>query len=262
MARARINKLVTDLSTMHRMLGIGAVLRYLGALARSAPTILRAGNMLSADAAMGQGLFQVRHPAATVVLPGSTFSGIREIYLRDVYGMAETLQVSDGGLIVDLGANVGNFTVLALKSKPNARAVAVEANKDFAAPFNETMKRNGVNDRVQLCRAFIGSEGKVQRSVAADPRYADCEWIDEETLLARYNITEIDLLKVDIEGSEFAFLNPASRMLDISRQVAVEIHGFAGDATKFLAALEAKGFKIFSVDWDGDCCIALARSNA
>lgn len=173
--------------------------------------------------------------------------------------MADTLRVSDGGVIVDLGANVGNFTVLALASNSTARAIAVEANKDFKLPFDETMQRNGVADRVQLCRAFVGSECAVQRDVANDPRYESVEWLDEATFLARYEIAAIDLLKIDIEGSEFAFLHPSSRLFDVSRQVAVEVHGFAGDAEDFLAHLQAKGFSIRTVDWDGDSCIALAQ---
>lgn len=262
MAKSYINKLLSDFSTMRQMLGLPVMLRYVGALASKSPTILRERNMMSADRAMGDGLFKVRHPAATVTLPGSTFSGIREIYLRDVYGMTDTLKVADGGLVVDLGANVGNFSVLALASNPTARAIAVEANKEFAAPFAATMKRNGVADRAQLCRAFIGSEGEVQRSVADDPRYSGAEWLDEEAFLARYDISEIDLLKVDIEGSEFAFLEPTSRLFDISRQVAVEVHGFAGNAKEFLSALEAKGFNMLTVDWADDSCIALARREA
>jgi FkbM family methyltransferase len=262
MARSRLKKLSTDLSAMHRMLGVSALLRYVWALARSAPTILREGNMMSADRRMDRGLFKVRHPAATVTLPGTTFSGIREIYLRDVYGMADTLCVRDGGLVVDLGSNVGNFTALALASNSTARAICVEANKEFATPFAATMQLNKVSDRARLCRAFIGSEGEIQRSVAADPRYQGAEWIEEEVFLNRFDITEIDLLKVDIEGSEFAFLDPSSRLFEISRQIAVEIHGFAGNAKAFLAALKAKGFNILNVDWDDDSCIALARREA
>ena len=244
---------------MQRMIGFPAVLRYVFALARSATAILREGNLMSADGLMGDRLLKVRHPAATVTLPSTTFSGIREIYLRDVYGMTDTLRIGDGGLVVDLGANVGNFTVLALASNPTARAICVEANKEFAAPFAATMQLNGVHERAQLCRAFIGSEGAVQRSVAFDPRYQGAEWIEEDVLLSRFGITEIDLLKVDIEGSEFAFLDPSSRLFDMSRQIAVEVHGFAGNAKAFLAALQYKGFKILDVDWDDDSCIALAR---
>ena len=258
MSRSRFHKITGDLAATRRMLGLPSAIRYLGAMALRAPQIMRTGNLQPADRLMDRGELTYRHPAATVRLPGKDFSGAREIYLRDVYGMAGTLKVADGGLIVDLGANLGHFTVLALCSNPTVRAIAVEAAGDFAKPFHETMKRNGVANRFQLCRAFIGSEGELQREVSKDPRYRDAEWIEEAAFIERYGITEIDLLKIDIEGSEYAFLDPSSRLLDMARQLALEVHGFAGDAKAFIASVEQKGFRIASIDWEGDCCIALA----
>lgn len=260
MSRSRLQKITGDLAAVRRQLGLTSAIRYLAALVVKAPTIIREGNLQPADRMMNQGgVLTYRHPACDIRLSDGDFSGAREMYLRDVYGMAGTLKIAANGLVVDLGANVGHFSVLALRSNPTARLIAVEAAADFAAPFHATMERNGVSDRAQLCRAFIGHNGPLQQEVSTDPRYRDAEWIDEDAFIARYKIADIDLLKIDIEGSEYAFMDPSSRLLSMARQLALEVHGFAGDAHAFIAGVQSKGFKILSIDWDGDSCIALAR---
>jgi hypothetical protein len=68
--------------------------------------------------------------------------------------------------------------------------------------------------------------------------------IGEDQFLERCKLTEVGFLKCDIEGSEYALLGPSSRILDISRQIAIEIHKRAGDHQAFIENLVAKGFEV------------------
>ncbi|WP_422056522.1 FkbM family methyltransferase [Sphingomonas sp.] len=255
-----IGKLLRDFFGIMRVAGPVRAVQWLGAIAITLPTALRRRDLLAADAVMGNGPFTVRHDRATAKLVGrQAFSGLREIWVRRVYSRGDFFKIPDGGVVVDLGANMGNFSALALATNPTARVVAVEPGAHTVAKFRETMRVNGFEDRATLCRAFIGLFSRQQESdVATDPNYADVERLTETEFLARHGIDHIDFLKCDIEGSEYFLVDPASRLLDISDRVGIELHAFGGDVKGFLANLEARGFRLETVIWDGPDCIALA----
>ena len=74
-------------------------------------------NLQPADRALGIGPYHVRRGNAIATLKcNNVISAIREIWVRDVYLKNDFLKIPDEGIVVDLGANVGNFSVLALSS--------------------------------------------------------------------------------------------------------------------------------------------------
>jgi FkbM family methyltransferase len=253
-------KLFGDFRGIARVAGIGTALRWLGCVALTLPSALKTRNLLAADRLMGTGPFRVRHTTGTALLTGeSAFSGLREIWVRDVYAGGGFLQVPDHGTVVDLGANMGNFSAQALAANATARLIAIEPSAPLGAKWATTMAANGFQDRAQLCRAFIGIfTDKQQRDFENDPAYGDAPTINEDEFLKRYAIDRIDFLKCDIEGSEFFMTESASSLLDITDRLAIELHDFGGDPQHFLDTLKQKGFADLQVDWYGRECIARA----
>lgn len=255
-----IGKLLRDFFGIIRVAGPARALQWAGAVAVTMPAALKSRNLLAADAAMGTGPFTVRHGAAKARLVGEhAFSGLREIWVRRVYSRNGFLQIPDHGLVVDLGANMGNFSAMALASNPTARVIAVEPGARNVAKFHATMAANGFADRATLCRAFVGIFSPQQISdVATDASYSDAERMSEADFIARHGIERIAFLKCDIEGSEYFLTDPQSRLLDMADRVGIELHAFGGDVKGFLADLERRGFRLETVLWDGEDCIALA----
>ncbi len=253
-------KLFGDFRGIARVAGIGTAVRWLGCVALTLPATLRTRNLLAADRLMGNGPFRVRHAIGTAVLTGeSAFSGLREIWVRDVYAGGGFLQVPDHGTVVDLGANMGNFSAQALAANSTARLIAIEPSVQLGAKWAATMTTNGFQDRAQLCRAFIGIfTDKQRRDFENDPAYGGAPTINEDEFLSRYAIRHIDFLKCDIEGSEFFMAESGSKLLDITDRVAIELHDFGGDPQHFLDNLKARGFTDLQVDWYGRECIARA----
>jgi FkbM family methyltransferase len=210
---------------------------------------------------MGHGPFTVSRKGAQAKLAGpQVFSGIREIWVRDVYLKGDYLKVSPGALVIDLGANLGNFTNLALAQHSDVRVIAVEPSLDLSSSIRESLRVNGWSDRASVKRAFLGAKTQVQMAVAEDPAYRDAEYVSESAFLAEFNIEHIDFLKCDIEGSEFFLLEPESRLLSITRNLAIEVHPTGGSVAQFLDFLRASGFEIGSVVDDGTgACIALCK---
>ena len=209
-----------------------------------------------------KGHFTVRLPsfkASFRVAGPSVFSGVREMYVRDVYRRGEWVEPDADDVVVDLGANMGNFSAMALAWDPGVRVVAVEPSRSLNARFVESLGLNrGFLDRVQLIRAFIGSRGPIQEQVTAeDANYSDAEWITEDELMRRAAIRQIGLLKCDIEGSEFGLLGPRSKLLAITRVLACEVHASAGDVATFVADLQASGFGIDQIDRAPDGSVTL-----
>ncbi len=253
-------KLLGDFKGIVRVAGPATAVRWLACVAATFPAALRTRNLLAADRLMGTGPFKVRHAIGRAVLTGDqAFSGLREIWVRDVYARDGFLEIPDGGTVVDLGANMGNFSAMALAANPTARLIGVEPSSQLAAKWAATIAANGFGDRATLCRAFMGEFTDKQRNdFANDPAYGDAPIISEEDFLATYKIDRIAFLKCDIEGSENFMTEPKSRLLDIADRVAIELHDFGGDPQAFLDEMKRRGFSDIKVDWYGRECIARA----
>lgn len=253
-------KLSSDFRGIARVVGVYTALRWLCCVALTLPSALKSRNLQAADRLMGAGPFRVRHAIGSAFLTGeSAFSGLREIWVRDVYAGDSFLKIPDHGTVVDLGANMGNFSAQALAANSTARLIAIEPSIPLGASWARTMAANCFQDRAQLCRAFIGIFTDKQRhDLESNPAYGDAPTINEDEFLKRYAIEHIDFLKCDIEGSEFFLIGNDSRMLDITDRVAIELHDFGGDPKGFLDNLTARGFTDLQVDWYGAECIARA----
>lgn len=256
-----LRRFMADLAGLRRICGSAMAIRYLWACVTAAATILRDKNLQPADRAMGEGPFGVGLPICRPfrVSGTSVVSGIREMFVRDTYLRGGMLRISDGDLVVDLGANIGNFTNLALAHGPGVRVVAVEPSLAMNKAFTASVGLNqGFLDRTTVVRAFLGARVEtIMEQIGDDPNYRDVVWIDEEELIRRGHIETIDFLKCDIEGGEFALLHEGSRLLAMTRCIAAEIHAFAGDVRAFLRTLEACGFEIVDEQWasDGSCTV-------
>lgn len=210
---------------------------------------------------MGNGPFDVNREGARAKLTGrQVFSGIREIWVRDVYLEGNYLKIPPGSLVVDLGANMGNFTSLALAQHGDVRVIVVEPSLTLSNGIRESLRINGWGDRATVKRAFVGVKTHVQIGVAADPDYRDAEYISESALFEEFGIRRVDFLKCDIEGSEFFMLDPASKLLSIKENLAIEIHPTGGSVENFIDSIRAAGFEIGRIVEDGTgACIALCK---
>lgn len=234
-----------DAAGLVRVCGPGTGARWLWSIVANLRSCIRAGNLQPADAAMGDGPFPVRLGAARAELVGrQAMSGLRDLWVRDAYGCGGFLTIRDGDTIVDLGSNMGNFTLLALGAAPATRVVAVEANKAEAARWRRGVEHNGWRGRATLVNAFIGAATADQEALRRLPECDGVPFIDERELIRAGGITRVDLLKCDIEGSEFGLLRPGGALLGMARQVAVEVHANAGAPAEFERMLVAEGFEV------------------
>ena len=228
--------------------------RWVGALVGTLPTVIRTHSLVTADRAWARagGVFR---PAGTVVrLPGTHTAGAREMYCRDVY-LRSGLSMPHSGWVLDLGANSGLFAVWAACS--GARAVAVEAQQDFADEVRSLAEANGVAGLVTVVTAMAAGdtpETPPTGILADDARWTASthavgdrpEPVSVGQIMEQHGIDRIGLMKVDIEGGEFSVLSPLGDLawLDRVDQIALEVHPEFGNVTALVDVLRPHGFSV------------------
>ena len=249
-----------DFTGLCRVCGVFTAARWLFAVCATGPSCGRAGNLQPADRKLGEGPFRARSEHGAAMLTGEqVISGIREIWVRNVYLRRGYLEIAPDAVVVDLGANMGNFTLLALAHGPGVKVVGAEPNLALNERFRRQMALNGWADRVALDRCFIGGRDGVQQELLGNPDCSGAEFLDQEAFVKRHGLERIDFLKCDIEGGEFRLFGPESLLLKTTRQLAVEVHDHAGDRHEFIKMLERSGFEVGQVMHLPHDCIVHAK---
>jgi FkbM family methyltransferase len=210
---------------------------------------------------------------ATDYVVGSTISLARSYEpevsntLRAVLGPGETF--------VDVGANVGWFTMLAAGLVgPEGRVVAVEPNPRNVALARMSAKDNGF-DNVEVYPVALserpgavaldtdGSNGRIVPvdGPPSEPFEANfvvaARPLDE--ILEAAGVDKVHVLKVDVEGAEPLVLAGAQRCLSRDRPVLIsEFSPLAldaapwGGAQRYLDTLRGHGYRLRMIGADGD----------
>ena len=138
-------------------------------------------------------------------------------------------------VIVDAGAYIGDLTCHWATQFPDARIVALEPNP----PSHEFAQLNTdcYGPRVTVLRAGLGAiEGRCGLSgsemgahlvLSPNNLESSIEVTTIDAILASQKIEHIDLLKMDIEGSEAEVLANAASWIGKVKLLVVEFHGEA-----------------------------------
>jgi FkbM family methyltransferase len=257
-----IKQILSDSIGLVRVCSLIMATKWLLFILLTLPQCLKHKNLQPADKLFGEGPISVKAKYGRVkLIGGQVFSSVREIWVRRVYLQDDFLKIPDNGTVVDLGANVGSFTMQALAHSKSCKVIAVEPNTEFNKLFLLQIELNNFSNRVTLQRYFIGSSSETQSEMLRMPESSDAEFITQKKFIELNNLQSIDFLKCDIEGSEFDFINDSS-LLEITKQLAIEIHNHAGDRKKFISKLKELGFQIGPVKSDPYGCILLAKRNS
>lgn len=177
------------------------------------------------DVAIGDGL--------VVEVDWSTSIG-RELYFHRSYEpeMVSLLDrlLKPGMVMIDAGANIGELTVRAARRVgPAGRVLAVEASPAVHARLARNVERNGFSDRVTLVAAAVSdADGEVEFYVSpgvdslSSSLYRPSEGGGHTTrvvarrldaIARQHGLQRVDVLKLDVEGAEFAALDGARELL-------------------------------------------------
>lgn len=155
---------------------------------------------------------------------GNIYCGLHEYV--DMRFVLDTLKPED--LFVDIGANIGSYTVLASKVC-GARTIAVEPDPDTAKALRRNIAVNGIEDRVRVVEAALGgATGTISFTKGLDTanRVAKSEDanVRKVPVLTLDNILEgavPKVIKIDVEGFEAEVFKGAFKTLSGQKLEAV-----------------------------------------
>lgn len=163
--------------------------------------------------------------------------------------------------IIDCGANIGLASLYFKKEYPDAAIVAVEPESSNYALLVKNTKLYAGIDCIQ---AGIWNKNAILK-VESEPDGGNwgfiCKEVTEEgvdtvraisisEIMQRYNQTEIDILKIDIEGSELElFSSGYEAWLPFTRVLLIELHDATrkGTSRSFFNALLKYDFSVYNI---------------
>jgi len=150
---------------------------------------------------------------------------VSEIINQNVYRFAPEMS----GVIVDLGADIGVFSMLASQHEAT-RIIAVEPNDDNAHILSENIYNNNLERITTIVEKAVTNRNGVVPFTrnSADSKVGGEDEVQSVTLTALFTenkIDKVDFLKCDIEGSEYSIFNNLSiEMLNKIKYIAIEFH--------------------------------------
>lgn len=238
----------SEYSALIRILEPQDIAALIKATALQSPAILRTKKLTALDTAMSRNM-TVHVDKTSIAMPlveidrilmaskdNPTFGNIREIYARNCY--FEHLQLKTPvSAVLDLGANRGMFSLLALLALQAEVVVGVEPMEIYKSVYPILLKANNCErQRTPRYTKFIASVSVEQQNPA--------ENVSIDTIMREQNIDRFDLVKIDIEGHEKSLFSEPE-WLDHVDNITMELHPhFVGDLSCVPAALDRYGF-----DW-------------
>ena len=192
-----------------------------------------------------------------IIIPNhiSCYMPYLEIYLADVY-RRETIK--EGMNVIDVGANIGVYTVLATeKVGKNGKVVAIEPEPKNYKQLLGNIKLNNFQNVIPIeaaltdhngieklyCSPWAGCHSLVITKDRIPSVEVSVKTLDK--LVEELNLKKIDLIKIDTEGAEIPVLKGAERMLKANpnMRILVAAEHYPSEAREVCQFLNNRGFK-------------------
>jgi FkbM family methyltransferase len=167
---------------------------------------------------------------------------IHDMYLSMSLHEDDILQLfspKEGDTVVDVGAAFGLYTLISsMKVGSGGMVIAIEAQLDSFKMLNRNIKLNNLTNALTLNYAAYSSMTKLklyssyslieERAGKNTQKFLEVEARTLDYLLSKFTqLTEVNWIKIDVEGAEFEVLKGAHNILSNSKDIRllIEIHG-------------------------------------
>lgn len=141
---------------------------------------------------------------------------IREIWEENVYEVADW-RYNLGGVVIDIGANIGSFSIYS--AYKGAEVYAVEPEPHNLEALKNNIALNNMQDKIHVLPYGISdhkgtgviSDDGGGSSIIDTCIGSEIELMSFDTMFDLYNLEEVDILKIDVEGAEVEIILGASR---------------------------------------------------
>lgn len=205
-------------------------------------------------------------PEATFVSPSIYTASYSQVQRSVLDNWAWDYQPAPGDTVVDVGAGIGEETVVFSRLVgPKGRIIAIEAHPDTFRCLQQTIDRSGLENVTAIHCAIVDKDGAIAISSGASHNMntvlggtgsITVAARSLDSLADELDLSDVALLKMNIEGAEKAAVQGLDRLAPRIRHAVISCHDFVADHfgggpdyyTKdhVRQALEARGFTLRS----------------
>lgn len=173
-----------------------------------------------------------------IEVPKRLHHEFKEIFMENAYAVGIKKKIKDNPVIIDIGANVGFFTLFAASKYPHCTIYSYEP---IYSNFRQLIKNRELNGRERInCfnKAVCGHNGTIKITFDAADAFTTSATITDinkdsldvpcltlSEIFRENDIDHCDLLKIDCEGAEYDVLyNTPAAVLRRIDQMAIEVH--------------------------------------
>lgn len=156
----------------------------------------------------------------------------------------------DASVVIDLGANIGMYTLAITDANPACKVISFEPNPKAFELLSKNIQSNHRSSVVLVNKGIAKTPGSFEMKVlnegsAYGGKYLGeikkeyRTWIQEKRfrnitvesltlpdILKTYNLSTVDILKMDVEGMEFEILEGGTDALSKIKRIVIEWHDF------------------------------------
>jgi FkbM family methyltransferase len=187
-----------------------------------------------------------------------------EIWHENCY---DAMAVDRPRCVVDVGANIGVFSLYQSMLKRAEQVIAFEPSPDVFPRLVKNIEINGIKN-VRAVNAAVGNESGTlsfsESRVSANSRVSEtglikvpCVRLDDELR----DVHSIDFLKIDTEGYETHVLRGACETLKKTERIALELH-YPGERQEIETIVSPLGFSLVKANGNLVFYRKVTRSNA
>jgi len=157
-------------------------------------------------------------------------------------------------IFLDIGANVGYYTLKSLTENPENLVISIEAHpRNFNALRKNVFEVNNFKNAILINKAAYHSKKKIKiyerggwsgvPSIYANTdtwALVECDTVDN--ILKDNKVEKANVIKIDVEGAEIDVLQGITQTLKHCRKIIVEIH--EKNLDKVVSILSKNNFKI------------------
>ena len=188
---------------------------------------------------------------------------IHEIVIRDDYKIQE-LNLNKK-TIIDIGANVGIFTTYCAAKWKDAKIYAYEPIQENVSAINKNLLLNGITKNVSVINAAVSDDlngveinidnannGGHSLLINKGTTKRKIKSVTLEEIFKQHNISKCDLIKMDVEGSEYQILYSTKKnIFNKIKRINLEFHNIDKQHNNGLSLktfLEKMNFSVIKVD--------------
>jgi FkbM family methyltransferase len=206
-------------------------------------------------------VFELRNGLRFETRAGTLDAAIfKEVFVRRLYTPAG-FEIGPRDVVVDVGAQIGAFSVFAAHAAAAGRVVAFEPAPANFELLKRNLERNALRHVEAVAQAVSGAAGERELRLSQNTGGHSFHAIEESAPIAlikvaavtladvarEREVTQIDFLKMDCEGEEYGIIAACpDELLRRVRRIAMEVHDLdeTRNAGRLCEQLTARGLEV------------------